>query len=247
MTIENQYEHEQRIVRKPIWNPKYFFILTILFSHIPISIFYIINFIRLKKKLWNESILIIIIATLLMLIGIFNIPNEFMVRIISLAITYGLGYYMKITQETMYKEHIDNGGKSANYILPIIVSLVFISVIIWLQVISVNIPDKYIEFLDDEIYYTDHVKVEDVNRLGEFLIETEYFIEDNLRTSVKLDYTDNVYRVFFVINKEYIDDEYLINAFRYLRNELKEKIYSGSAVEIIITDELFNILKTIND
>lgn len=170
-----------------------------------------------------------------------------MVRIISLAITYGLGYYMKITQETMYKEHIDNGGKSANYILPIIVSLVFISVIIWLQVISVNIPDKYIEFLDDEIYYTDHVKVEDVNRLGEFLIETEYFIEDNLRTSVKLDYTDNVYRVFFVINKEYIDDEDLINAFRYLRNELKEITYSGSDVEIIITDELFNILKTIND
>lgn len=245
--VENQYEYEQQYTVKPLWNPKYFFILTILFSHIPILIFYIWNFVRLKEKSWYKPILLISIVTFLLLTSNFIIPSAIIAKIISTAIIWGLGHYMKVTQEPLYEEHIARGGKSARYILPIIVSLLFASVVIWFLIMIGNIPENYKVYLDDEVYYTEYVQVEEVDRLGEFLIDQELFYEDGMTVAVKLDYEDKAYHVFFVIDEGYLDDEELMDVFRYLRYELMDNIYPGNNVEIHLTDGLFKIIKTIKD
>ncbi|WP_105616856.1 hypothetical protein [Vallitalea okinawensis] len=249
--IENHSDYQEQYTVKPLWNPKYFFILTLIFTYIPISIFYIWNFIRLKKKIWNQSIIIILAATCLTVISIFFISNEFIAKVIGMTMSFGLGQYMKVTQEPLYKEHIERGGKSASYILPTIISIVFtiafVAVMIWSFSITKNIPENYKVYLDDEIYYTEHVKSEEVDRLGEFLIEEGFFFEDNATVAVKLDYENNIYHVSIMIDEEYYDDQEVNDALRYLWYRLTEDVFDGDPVRIHITDDLFNIIKTINE
>lgn len=243
---ENNENLEQSFSKKAIWNPKYFLILTFLFSHIPVSIFYILNFHRLNRKSSrNKSILLIMSATALLVIGFYIIPSGSILKIFSLSISYGLGYYMKYSQEELYKEHIENGGKSAKYFLPVLLSLIFGAFLIFLIILTSSVPDKSIQFLDDEIYYTDSVSVEDVNLLGNLLIEIEYFYEDNVRASVKLDYDNYIYKIYFIIKEEYINNEKVINAFSELKNDIKKNLYPGHDVEIHFTDEYFKSIKVI--
>lgn len=248
LNSELQTELEQQIKTKPLWNPKYFLAFSIIFSYLPISLFYIANYNRMReKKLRNKAIIIVLVTTTVFLIGLFFIPFELVSRIFSLSILCGMGYYMKTSQEKLFDEFIDKGGKSANYIFPFVLSLIFILVCIYLLIISANIPDQYIEFLDDEVYYTNKVSVEDVEKLGEFLIEIEWFSKDDSRISVKLDITDNTYKVYFIIKKEYIEDEDLISTFTYLKYELENEIFEGNAVEVYLTDDTFKELKRIVD
>lgn len=245
---ENHNKIEQQTTLKPIWNPKYFLILTLFFSHIPLSIFYILNYHRLNKKsLRNKSILITLIATILVVIGLSFITSEFIIKILSFAVSYGMGYYMMASQSQLYKEHIENGGRSAKYILPVLLSVCFLGALIWLIFLTINIPDQYTEFLDDEIYYTENVTVEDVNLLGNYLIDIEYFNEDNLTASVKLDYAKDIYKVYFVVIKEAIEDEDILQAFGELRYILMEDVFVDSDVEIHFADEFLNTLKIIKD
>lgn len=240
MYVEENFDNEKQVNLKPIWNPKYFLLLSILFTHIPVMIFYILNFHRLREKsLRNKAIIIMIGATLIVVIGVMFIPDGTIGAAVGGGISIGLGFYMSSSQKELYKKHIDKGGKSAKYYFPVVVCILYISVLIWIMILTIQVPDQYVQFLDDEVYYTENVLYEDVDALGNFLIEIQYFSLENPRVSAKLDYVNGVYKVYFITLSEAADDQEVINAFRSIRDMIKEYVFRENEVEVYLTDEYF--------
>lgn len=248
MIMENEYIliKEEPEKRGSAWNPKYFIYLSAFFSSVPVLICYIINFRRLNKNaILNRKTLCPVVGLLLLVISLFYIENVKYAKYIVYAFNIAIGFYMQYSQKDLFKEHIEEGGKSANYILPIIMSLAFtVLVIIMLLKYSV-VPDHYKVYLDDEIYYSQGTNIKDVDLLAEFLIEIEYFEKDDLVTSVKCCEKNDAMHIYFAIIKEYVNDSECIQYFKDVEADLEEFFYVNRDVHIYLTDEYFKVLREI--
>ena len=248
MTSQVYEESSYEMVDKAIWNPKYFMIFAALGSFLVLIPFYIINCNRLNEKKSRNDFILLALVGIGGLVGIITlIPSEALARGLSIGLSVGIGYYLNAIQGPLFEEHIKKGGKSANYIWPVLVLIGIVVIVVILAVMSINIPDNYKDFGNGELYYTDNVTSEEVDNLGNYLLEVGYFSETGNGISAKLDRQYNVYIISFVIKEEYATDPEVIELFTYAREEIAMIIFPDNEVEVILADGSFNALNEIKE
>lgn len=244
-------EENEYIAEKSLWNPKHFFVMSLFFSYIPISIFYILNFNRMREsKKRNRAIVIIIGATILLVVGILLIDNELIGKIFVLTVAYTLAYYMKSSQINLYKKQIENGAKKATYLLPILLALAFsgllIYIIIYINRLTESMPTNYINFYDDTIYYSETISDEELELLSDYFTNYELFSDDDNPIDIMIVQIDDVYTLSLFFLEEVVDNPDVILELKYLREDLLSTVLTnGRDVKINLCDEKLNVLKSI--
>lgn len=239
--------HESNLNKEKLWNPNNFVVLSILFSFLPTSIFYAINFGRISCKKKRNIIIIASIVIFVLVIFLAMNTDSSIARVLFFGLNIGLGIYMRNSQKEMYAKHIETGGRKASYVVPMICNLIFAGLLVYCIVISSNIPDKKITINGDEIYYTSNVKVSDVNSLRDYLQKIEFFQDDDKPVSVKMDKTEYKYIISFVIDEEYINNNEVVQAFTDIKGDIANNLFKTSNVEVDLCDNYLNVLRIINN
>ena len=238
--LEDDYKY-----RKPIWNPKSFAVISVLFSFFPAAILYSMNYGRLgcpkKKRLY--MILSFVGFALLISLAIL-VPQTF-IKAICMGINIGLGSYMMRDQMPLYKSHIENGGRKASLVLPIIGCLVLCGLFIGSYIYSANIPQTVLTFGGDELYYTQNIEKSDAERVGNLLENDGLFKNDGKTISLKLDKSSDSYILSLAINKNYINDQNVIDQMKDFANAMSQQAFMNSKVIVNLCDNRFNVLKSV--
>lgn len=227
-----------------LWNPNKFIVISIFFSFLPAAILYALNYGRLgfKKK---RNILIAISIMLLVFIAFCGyFLKQDALKSLFYGFNVGLGVYMRNDQKRLYKKHIENGGRKASYLLPMIFTVAFAGILIFLMIYSANIPENSKSFNGNDIYYTENVDMKDVDKLGNYLVDNEVFTTKN-QISIKLDKLSDMYIFSIIIDKKAVNDKTLITYLKALGKLLINDVFINGKVEIEICDNRFNALKTI--
>lgn len=238
--LEDDYKY-----RKPIWNPKSFAAISVLFSFFPAAILYSINYGRLgypkKKKLY----MILSFVGFALLISLTVLIPQTYIKAICMGINIGLGSYMMRDQLPLYKSHIENGGRKASLVLPIIGCLVLCGLFLGLYIYSANIPQTVLTFGGDELYYTQNIEKSDAERVGILLEKDGAFKDDGKTISLKLDKNASSYIISLVVNKQYINDQNVINQMKDFANAMSQQAFMNSKVIVNLCDNRFNVIKSV--
>ena len=100
-----------------------------------------------------------------------------------------------------------------------------------------------LEFNGGELYYTSVVSEREAYRLGEFLVDSEFF-DGELKT-VQIDKTGNTYEFKMVIKKGIDKDEEFIQIAKIFSNKLSENVFDGYDVDIHMCDEYLNTIRVV--
>lgn len=255
-------ENENFIAVKPLWNPKHYMRMCLFFSYIPVAIMYFMNIKRMKEyKLRRKAILITISATIFLSL-VYNIVESYILyAIILFIVDFLIAYYFKYSQLHLYKRHVEGGAKTANILIPIIISIsyqiILIAIIIspFLQEPD-TISPKATETADtmhiykrynDHIYYWSPVIREDVVLVADYYEDIGLFIDDDNSYGLGLKLIDGehilIYRNASVDQIEDSKVQYLEELKLVLNNDLK---LSSSAIGIHICNDNMEILKVID-
>jgi len=230
---------------KKLWNPKSFIIFSILFSFLPAGIMYALNYGRCgnKKSRWTY-----LIATIICFIAIFTlaliIPNS-IAKVLFFTANICLGSYFMKTQQKLYIEHIQNGGKRASYFLPITICIIITGLLIALIIYCDFIPNNSIKYNKNELYYTDNVTNSEAKEVGDYL-KSEGFFDNTSQISAKIDKQNNVYILSLIINSDYLNNKKLITAMNLLSNDLSKNFFANAKVRIDLCNNRFKVLKSLN-
>ncbi len=247
--IENSSPLKKSVKEKPLYNPKWFIIISMVFSFLPALILYSINYGRLGlgkkrgKALLNGIILFIVIIFMLLM----NIIPFNLYIILYIGCNVGFGSYMNKTQAELYKMHIKAGGTGASFLFPIITSIVIIAMLIAAMIYSINIPFTKMTFHGDELYYTKNVNKLEVEKLGNYLYNNNFFKDDKVTISVKLDKSPAGYIFSFPANREALGDNKIIQYSKILCHDISTNVFNGKKVVINLCDEAFHNLKTVEE
>jgi hypothetical protein len=232
---------------KPLWNPKSFIIISALFSFLPAGIMYSINCKRLGfKQKGNKVIVFSILGFIATLIVFSFLPGNFG-KYVGMGINGAIGAQLMREQLPMFNEHISRGGKKASLVMPIIMGIVLTGIILVPLIYASNIPESNLAFGDDEIYFTPNVKEAEVETLGEYLTEYEFFVNDGNIISLKFDKEpSDIYVVSVIVDKESIDNPEMLQGFSDFANDISKDAFEGAKVEIHLCGNRFNKLKVVN-
>lgn len=232
---------------KKLWDPKSFVVLSVFFSFLPAAILGALNHGRLgdtgKKTLYILGFTALFIA----LISLSVYTSQSTLKALFYAVNIGIGAYLTNSQKGLYKEHIEKGGKKASFVIPVVICLVFAAGIIYMNILTANIPDKVKTFNGDELYYTDSISVDEVDKLGNYLADEGLFNDDGEVISTKIDKKSDTYMFSVIFDKKYLDDVEANKMFKEVRSMLSANVFNGSMVELHICDNKFNTLKVINN
>jgi hypothetical protein len=104
-----------------------------------------------------------------------------------------------------------------------------------LSVISCDDYGKLETFNGTQVYYKSPITKDVVNKLGEYLIDSEF--ADGDEKTVQLLKTGNTYEFRMVVKKGIEQDQEYKNIFRFFAAELSEDVFSGAKVDIHLCDE----------
>lgn len=246
INIGNEINQEVNLTSpKKLWNPKFFLIISMLFSFLPAAILYSLNYGRLglnKKR--NVSMAISFIAFIIM-ISIALIINQSIVKSIFYGINIGAAVFMNNDQSKIFKDHIINGGRKASYLIPVLVSTVITTILFALIFYTSNIPDQKLMFKSNELYYTENVQKSDAEKLGNYLSEQGFFTE-NSKISVKIDKKSTTYEFSLIVDKSRLGDKEVEQSIKYLGEVLSKNVFNNNNVDINLCDSVFKPLKTIS-
>jgi hypothetical protein len=99
-------------------------------------------------------------------------------------------------------------------------------------------------FNNGELYYTENVTVDEANKLGEFLVETELF--DGTRKTVQLDKQNGVYQFRVVVLPGYLDKPEMKTFFRVFGKDICSEVLAGQPLEIHMTDDFLKTKRVID-
>lgn len=244
---QNIYSGSLPDVNRKLWNPSSFAALSVFFSFLPAAILYSLNFGRLGMVKKRNYLIISSITLFCLGLVLSSAISQAIGKILFFGLNIGLGIYMQNDQKSLFKQHMEGGGKKASYAVPLISCFIAAGLIITCIIYSANIPDNVKSFQGDELYYTNNVNISDVGRLGDFFVNEGLFAQDGKTISLKIDKKLDIYSVSIVIDKKYINDNDTITYLQTLRKSISNSVFNDSKVEINICDEKFNLLKTINN
>lgn len=98
---------------------------------------------------------------------------------------------------------------------------------------------------NNELYYTDIVKVSEAQSLGDYLINEGFFKEDDNERSVQLDKTGTTYEFRIVIKKGLEQDDDTIDIMKIFTTELSENVFDRASVDIHLCDDRFKTLRVV--
>lgn len=230
---------------RPLWRPTHLLVMSVIFSPVITMICYILNFHRLGEiKKRNNAIIGYITITAFVIIGVFMLPD--VITKLTTIINITCGIFMKQSQDKQFKNHIDNGGKVASLVIPIIASIVVFGFAVFSMIYSENIPTTSAKFYNDEIYYTENITSEEVSKLAEYMAGIGFFGDDENEVAFKFDRIDDTYKISFSVNKEALNDQEIIDTFSSVRNDIEDSIFINQKVVIALTDSRFKELKIIS-
>lgn len=232
---------------KKLWNPKKFLVISILFSFLPASIMYSINCKRLGNNSKAKKVFILsFIGFIAFVIGLSVLPG-ILVKGLAMGINMAVGGTMMKGQLPLFKEHISRGGKKASFAIPLVICITLTAGILALAFYGSNIPESKLTFSGDEIYYTSSVTKDEVNKLGKYLVDGQFFQSDDKTMSVKLDKNYNkVYILSLIIDKQYIENEQVLKEMSVVAKAVSSDVFNNSKVEIDLCDNKFSKLKVVN-
>jgi hypothetical protein len=98
-----------------------------------------------------------------------------------------------------------------------------------------------------EVYIKDGGNKEDAKRLGEFLLDINYF-DEQVQKSVQLVKSKDTFVVKFVINEEKLKgNPQAESGFSYMHMLLRDSVFSGKPTKVVLTDEKFKTIRSIQE
>ena len=119
----------------------------------------------------------------------------------------------------------------------------FFTVLIILPIIGCSNYGKEKTFNGTQLFYTSSVTENEVNRLGQYLID-EGFADGDYK-SVQLNKTGNTYEFRMVVKKGLENDQQYREIFRYFTAELSEYVFNGANVDIHLCDDSLKTLTVV--
>lgn len=254
LEVNNNHEKSMDTVKKKgLWNPKNFIVISILFSFLPSAIMYSINYGRLNnKRKRNISLIIYGLIFIIFLASTFlldEVISNSMFRSIFIGLNIGIAIYLRYDQIKLYESYIEDGGKKASIVIPVIICLTFtlltVGAIVYTYNYNYNIPNTYQIIQGDELYYTENISLDEVEKLGEYLEDTEMFFNDDNSISVKVDKIESDYIFSLIVLEEDKDDEEVIEIAKTLSQYLSSDVFNNNKVIVNLCDDRFNVLNSI--
>ncbi len=232
------------MTKKALWSPIAILILSVVFTPLVSTILYILNWHRSEDYSRRNLGMVAYIAVLMgVLAAVFWLPNGLQPAI--LIINIGLGAYMYQTQKQLYQEHIKTGGKSANLIVPAVLSIGVALLLVYLMVIFANMPERSMKLFNDELFYNDATTEEERKKMASYLEAVGLFAQDNVVVTAKIERVENGLEVGFVIAPAYLKDEQALKTFENFYKDLKSDVFPGETITMQLTDNIFRVLKVI--
>ena len=100
-----------------------------------------------------------------------------------------------------------------------------------------NILSKHKIFHGTQIFYTSAVTVDNVEKLGNFLVETGF--TDGTRKSIQLDKKGNTYVFRMVVNKNAVQDKETLHVLKLFAANISKYCFNNANVEMHLCDEQF--------
>ncbi len=127
------------------------------------------------------------------------------------------------------------------------VSILLMIVVVGLVGCTVSFGEKVAINKKSEIYIKDGATKEEAQKLGQFLLENNYFDTITPR-SIQLLHNNDTLVVKFVVNKEKIqNDEQAIIGFRYFQTLIRDSVFMGKPTTVLLTDGGFKELRRIKE
>jgi hypothetical protein len=97
----------------------------------------------------------------------------------------------------------------------------------------------------NDLYYTGNVTKEEAQSLGDYLVEQEFFANDENARSVQLDKSGSTYQFRMVVKKGLEQDQSTINTAKIFAAELSKSVFNGKTVDIHFCDDSLKTLKVV--
>jgi hypothetical protein len=102
---------------------------------------------------------------------------------------------------------------------------------------------RLLTFNNGQLYYTSSVSVEDARRLGNYLVQEQFF--DGTPKTVQLRREDGAIEVRMVVKKGVEKDRRFVKLAELLAASLSEDVFGGSQVDIHLCDDSLRTLRVI--
>ncbi|WP_271813457.1 hypothetical protein [Clostridium beijerinckii] len=233
-----------KLPTKKLWNPKSFIIFSVFFSFLPAGIMCALNYGRYgsQKKKWIFLLAsILVFIALIALLPILSINTS----IIFFGINIALGIILMFTQLKLYNEHIQNGGQSASYLLPVIIGLLIFSLSAASILYSIYVPKNALDYAENHLFYTNKITESQAKKLGDYLNSEGYFTPSS-KVDVKIDKQDTLYILSLVVEGDYKSDTSYVEPMKAISRELSKNVFENNKVRIDLCNDRFQVLNSIN-
>ena len=113
-----------------------------------------------------------------------------------------------------------------------------------LNLVKVVPLSALMKFGKGELYYTEPVNREEANRVGGYLLQQQYY-SDEQESTVWLLQEGGKYRLRFVISQEYAEDPFTALQFGIFGNQIARDALAGKRIEVEFADGQLNLIKTV--
>lgn len=233
-----------KLPTKKLWNPKSFIIFSVFFSFLPAGIMCALNYGRSgsQKKKWIFLLTsILVFIALITLLPILSINTS----IIFFGINIALGIILMFTQLKLYNEHIQNGGQSASYLLPVIIGLLIFSLSAASILYSIYVPKNALDYAENHLFYTNKITESQAKKLGDYLNSEGYFTPSS-KVDVKIDKQDTLYILSLVVEGDYKSNTSYVEPMKAISRELSKNVFENNKVRIDLCNDRFQVLNSIN-
>lgn len=100
------------------------------------------------------------------------------------------------------------------------------------------------KFKKGEIFYNDPITKEQVDPIGEFMVEINLF-DDEQEASMLLDFTDEVYELKIVVVSEEVLSDLVMESFTTIENAIQKDYFPNDEFHLVLTDGDFDPIRTI--
>lgn len=105
-----------------------------------------------------------------------------------------------------------------------------------------NMYGEKLQYNKTELYYTEKASKEDAEKLGEFLVRTEF--ADDTPKSIQLSKTeDGNYLFRMVVKKDFAEKESYHTILQFYAQQLSDSVFNGKPVDVDVCDDTFETLK----
>ena len=97
----------------------------------------------------------------------------------------------------------------------------------------------------NELYYTENVKVEEAQALGNYLVKQEFFANDDNARTVQLNKTGSTYEFRMVIKEGLEKDQSTIDAMKIFAADLSKSVFKDATVDMHLCDDTLKTLRVV--